>query len=311
MHVADNLKLTLRAPSVPSPSSSVSKLGLGCVTFGREIDRVTAFAMMDHALARGIDFFDSAAAYGGGASETIVGEWLTDRGARERVSIATKLLPPYTPATVEAGLAASLARLRTPMVDVLFLHRWDSTAIDPDTLRALDRLVCDGRVRALGASNFDAAQLASALQLQAKLGITLFRVLQNVHNLAVHGIDAPIRQLCTRNEIEIVTYSPLGAGFLTGKHDAGVQPGSRFDLIPGHQNVYFNDLARQRLARLKRVASESGVPMTTLSLAWALRQPQIDTVLVGGRTTAQLDQAFAAREFADVKVLQALDDESD
>lgn len=252
---------------------------------------------------------DSAAAYGGGASETIVGEWLAQRGVDDRVRVATKILPPYEPGAIEAALAVSLRRLGRTAVDLLFLHRWDATAASEATLRALDRLTRDGRVRGLGASNFTTPQLADILSRQVALGLTRFRALQNIQNLAVRGIDDSMRDLCARHRLEIITYSPLGAGFLTGKHDAGVQPGSRFDIIPGHQNVYFNDLARKRLARLKAVSTRSGVPMTTLALAWAFRQPQIDTVLVGGRSTAQLDQAFAARAFADSHLLQELDAE--
>ena len=280
---------------------------MGCVTFGREIDRPAAFAMMEHATAHGITLFDTAAAYGGGASETIVGEWLAYSGTRRRVTLATKILPPFSPASVDTAVSTSLQRLNVATIDQLFLHRWDPTAAEEATLRALDGWVSSGRVRTVGASNFSAPQLAATLALQTNFGVARFQVLQNIHNFAVRGIDEATRSLCTRHQIDIVTYSPLGAGFLTGKHEGGVQPGSRFDLIPGHQNVYFNDLARQRLARLKNVSARSGVPMPTLALAWAFRQPHTGTVLVGGRTPAQLDQALRAREFADVALLRELD----
>lgn len=282
-------------------------IGLGCVTFGREIDRPASFAMMDHAITRGISFFDTASAYGGGASETILGEWLRERGTRASVVLATKILPPYQPAAIEAAVAASLARLGVEFVDVLFVHRWDQSIIQPATLRVLDRLVRDGRVRALGASNFSGKQLVDALAMQTAHGLTKFSVLQNIHNVAVRGFDAPTIALCAREAVAMIGYSPLGAGFLTGKHEQGVQPGTRFDLIPGHQNVYFNESARARLARLRETSRQSGIPMTTLALAWALHSPHLDTILVGGRTEAHLDQAFAARTFADLSLLAALD----
>lgn len=297
------------AQGVSAPSLQISTLGLGCVTFGREIDRDASFAMLDHAASRGITMLDTAAAYGSGASEAIVGTWITERGARRRVTIATKILPPYSPSLIEVAIDSCLQRMGATSIDVLFLHRWDATVDDDATLRSLDRLVSSGRVRTLGASNFTAEQLERALARQAALGVAPFRALQNIHNLAVRGVDDALRRLCTQARIEIITYSPLGAGFLTGKHEEAVQRGSRFDIIPGHQNVYFNDLARQRLARLKAVAARSGVPMTKLALSWALHQPQIDTVLVGGRTPAHLEQAFEAKNFAPTDLLRELDAE--
>ncbi len=300
--------MPLAQPDLVNPSPiPLSRFGLGCVTFGREIDAAGAATMMDHAVARGITFFDTAAAYGGGASETIVGQWLRDRRNRHAITLATKILPPYAPAGIEAAVQTSLERLKVATIDLLFLHRWDATVENEATLRALDGLVQGGSVRRLGASNFTAEQLERSLALQSRLGLAPFRALQNIHNLAVRGIDPALRQFCAHGGIEIITYSPLGAGFLTGKHEGGVQPGSRFDIIPGHQGVYFNDLARERLARLRTVSARSGIPMAPLALAWALRQPQVDIVLVGGRTVTQLEQAFQARSFTDSEWLRNLD----
>ena len=303
-------------PSVPAvedvlslSASTPSRLGLGCVTFGREIDRDASFAMMDHALEHGLTFFDTAVAYGSGASERMVGEWMASRGARSRIVLATKIVPPYSSAAIEEAIAGSLQRLGTDFVDLFYLHRWDETAANAALLRSLDSLLRSGRVRALGASNFTIPQLSRVLNLQADLGTAPIRALQNVHNLAVRSIDDSTRQFCAEHRIAIVGYSPLGAGFLTGKHDHGVQPGSRFDIIPGHQNVYFNDLARKRLSRLRGVAASSGFPMTQLALAWALHQPEIAAVLVGGRTTAHLDQALQARSFPAPRLLCELETE--
>jgi aryl-alcohol dehydrogenase-like predicted oxidoreductase len=292
---------------VTNPPSSICNIGLGCVTFGREIDEESAFAMMDHAVANRITLFDTAAAYGGGGSESIVGKWLVRSGLRERVTIATKILPPYTPDAMEASVEASRQRLGIASIDLLFLHRWDATAENEKSLRTLDRLVRSGRVQRIGASNFTAVELGHSLTVQTELGLARFRALQNIHNFAVRGIDDASRRLCARDGIEIITYSPLGAGFLTGKHEDGVRLGSRFDIIPGHQNVYFNDAARHRLARLRTVASHSGRSMIELALVWALRQPQVGTVLVGGRSPAHLDQAFQARTFPDLELLRELD----
>jgi len=254
-----------------------ARIGLGCVTFGREIDEAASFALLDHALERGVTHFDTAAAYGGGASETILGKWLASRKP-EGITVATKILPPYD----RIDVTPSLKRLGVEQIDLLYLHQWHDTAVQADA--ALEKLP----VKRFGASNVPLEQLRSVGPR--------FRVAQNNHNLAVSEVSDELRVYCAANDIDIVTYSPLGAGFLTGKHQNGVQAGSRFEIIPGHQNVYFHDAAYQRLARLEAVAKRTGHSQAHLALAWALHQPGIDTVLVGGRTPAHLDQAFAALE---------------
>lgn len=278
-------------PSLPP----VSPLCLGGSTFGREIDQAAAFALMDHAVARGITLFDTAATYTAGASEKIVGAWLASRRpAAGSLTVATKIYPPFTPEAIDAAVAASAARLGVATIDLLYLHKWDAAAETPDALRALDGLVRSGRVRSLGVSNFTAAQLQTVLTLQQQSGLAPFRALQNVNNLAVSEVDPALRDLCVAREVAIITYSPLGAGFLTGKHRGGVQPGSRFDVAPGHQAIYFKPGPEGRLARLAAVAARTGHPMAHLALAWAMHRPGVTSVLVGGRTPAHLDQAFAA-----------------
>lgn len=266
-------------------------IGLGCVTFGREIDEKASFALLDHALARGVRVYDTAAAYGDGASETILGRWLDSRKPAG-ITVATKILPPYDRIDIEP----SLRRLGVGQIDLLYLHRWHESV--PGCRDALEALVRCGKVKTLGASNFTLDQLRETG--------ALFRVVQNNHNLAVRDVTDELRGHCAENGIAIITYSPLGAGFLTGKHQGGVQPGSRFAVVPGHQDVYFHETARRRLARLEEVAKRTGCPQTHLALAWALHQPGIDTVLVGGRTPAHLDQAFAALDFTDASVLAEL-----
>ncbi|MDB6170597.1 MAG: putative oxidoreductase [Verrucomicrobia bacterium] len=278
-------------PSAPA----LGPICLGSSTFGREIDEAKAFALMDHAVARGITLIDTAATYSAGAAEKIVGAWLASRRPpADRIVVATKIYPPYTPAAIEAATRESAGRLGVDAIDVLYLHKWDATAETPDALNALERLRRTGRVRALGVSNFAAKQLAAVLQLQRGLGLPAFWLLQNNQNLAVRDVDGAIRDLCAAHDIAIVTYSPLGGGYLTGKHRAGVQPGSRFDVAPGHQGVYFNPACERRLARLAEVSARTGHPMPHLALAWALHQPGVASVLIGGRGPEYLDQAFAA-----------------
>jgi len=267
------------------------RIGLGCVTFGREIDEAASLALLDHAFARGVTHFDTAAAYGGGASETILGKWLASRKP-EGITIATKILPPYD----RIDITPSLKRLGVEQIDLLYLHQWHESV--PQGIPALQSLLHSNQIKSLGASNVTLDQLRA-------IG-PRFRVIQNNHNLAVRDVTEALRDYCAANDIAIVTYSPLGAGFLTGKHQNGVQAGSRFEIIPGHQQVYFHDAAYQRLARLEAVAKRTGHSQAHLALAWALHQPGIDTVLVGGRTPAHLDQAFAALEFDDPALMAEL-----
>lgn len=295
---------------ISSARLRVSRIGLGCVTFGREIDEGAAHVLLDDAHARGINFLDTASGYSQGASESILGSWIASRRpAAGSITVATKLLPPYDPKRITEAVDASLTRLGLAAIDLFYLHCWDAAAESPAALTALDSLVRAGKIRALGASNYNRQQLETALALQQQHGLAPFSVLQNNHNLAVRDVSAALLQFCDSRQIAVVTYSPLGAGFLTGKHRHGVQPGSRFDVAPGHQHVYFHGQAYQRLARLESVAARIGRSQAHLALAWALHQPGVASVLVGGRTPAHLDQALAAQAFDDPALFAELGDD--
>jgi len=289
-----------------STSPSLAALGFGGATFGREIDEAASLALLDYAWAQGVRHFDTAAAYSSGASEKILGAWLRARRPEGAV-IATKAIPPYTAEALAASIDGSLERLGRPRVDIYYLHRWDASLGD-DGLRVLDAAVKAGRVGALGLSNVTPADFGAVLDRQAALGLAPFRVLQCNHNYAVSELDGPMQALRAKHGFAVVTFSPLGAGFLTGKHRDGVVPGSRFAIVPGHQAIYFKPEAQRRLERLHAVAARTGHPAEHLALAWALRTPGVGTVLVGGRTPAHLDQALTARAFADVAALAALEE---
>jgi len=301
------MKTTLITPA----ALPVSAIGCGCTTFGREIDEAASHAFLDHAQSRGITFLDTAAAYGSGngESEAAIRTWLASRKpAADRVVIATKILPPYTPEAMQQSVDLSLQRLSLETIDLLYLHRHDDSADSVESLTALDALVRSGKVRSLGVSNYTQAQLEAALAMQDEHGLTRFAALQNNFNYAVRDVDPAYREFCAGEKVAVVTYSPLGAGFLTGKHKReSVESGSRFDIVPGHQDVYFHDEGWNRLARLEKIAAESGHSQAHLALAWAMHQPGIDSVLVGGRTPAHLDQALAALAFDDTEIFAALD----
>ena len=283
-------------------------IGLGTATFGREIDATAAHRMLDHAFTRGIRHIDTAAAYAAGNAEHILGEWLrANPGVRRELTIATKILPPYTAVAIEASVIASLGRLGLERVDLLYLHRWDPTAENKDVRATLDGLVRRRIVDALGTSNTTIGQLQIALNAQQKEGLAPFTWVQNNQNFAVREAPFAFRVFCRENGLSVVTFSPLGAGFLTGKHTQGVVPGSRFAVVPAHGDIYFNATCQRRLDILTATAREHGLPQATLALAWALRRPLTRFVLIGGRDVTQIDQAFAACGAAVEPALAKLD----
>jgi aryl-alcohol dehydrogenase-like predicted oxidoreductase len=289
-------------------ASQPSPLGLGCVTFGREIAQEAARAMMDYAHQAGWTMFDTASAYGGGASERIVGEWAQRRApAPGAPVIATKILPPYTADTVRPRVQASLERLQRPCADILYLHQWHESALDPASLAALQSLLDHGLVCHLGVSNFNAEQLSRVLALQDRQRLQRVKYLQNIHNFAVRGFDPALGDLCAQAGIQRIGFSPLGAGFLTGKYRNGVPAGTRFDLIPGHQAIYFTPLAQARLARLLAISEQHRLSAIDVALAWATRHPAVSLTLIGGRSVDPLTRAARAGELVPAAVLAHLD----
>lgn len=276
----------------------VSSLGMGCVTFGREIDRDTSFAVMDHALERGINLFDSAAAYAAGASEKVVGEWLKDRGVRDDMVLATKVNGRLTRGHVTRSAEESLRRLQTERIDLFQLHSWDGDTPLEETLEALSSLVDQGKVRAIGCSNWSARQLGEALSLSEEGGFARVESVQPPYNLVQREIESGLLLLCREQGMATICYSPLAAGFLTGKYrrDQHVPGGTRFDIIPGHQDIYFNDRGFGMVERLEQAAKQSGLSMVQLALGWVLSRSGVTSVLIGARNTGQVDQAFEAAQ---------------
>jgi aryl-alcohol dehydrogenase-like predicted oxidoreductase len=274
----------------------VSAIGLGCVTFGREIDRDTAFAVMDRAIDAGITLFDTAEIYAGGRSETIVGEWIEARNARNRVTIATKVAGALTRERVIASAEESLHRLRIETIDLFQLHRWDPDVPLDETLAALDELVRRGIARHVGCSNYAAWQLGKALWRQDVAGYAPMAAVQLNYSLAARMIEQEHLPLCVDQQLGVLTYSPLGAGFLTGKYAPGapIPPGTRFDVVPGHEEGYFTPRNFAILDQLRATAAAWSVALPHVALAWAFARPHISCVLIGARTPAHVDQALQA-----------------
>ncbi len=298
----------------------LSFIGLGCVTFGREIDEDTSLSILDHALENGLNWLDTAEGYGGGnartyrrdvlkvddvretsdvmgSSEIIIGKWLKARGCRDDVVICSKVSSGNRPDNIVRALEVSLERLQVDCVDIYELHSPDETVPIDESLAVLDEAVGAGRIKTVGCSNFNAAQLREALDASARRGYARFEVIQPPYNLADPGAQDDLFPLCRREEVGITSYSPLAAGFLAGKYtpDRNAFPkGSRFDVIPGHADIYFNDRNFRNVERLRTLADSRGLPMVRLAMAWAMGHPDITSVIVGARHSGHLDNAFEA-----------------
>jgi aryl-alcohol dehydrogenase-like predicted oxidoreductase len=258
---------------------------------------------MDAAWAAGIRFFDTAASYGGGRSETWVGRWRRERGAD--VLLSTKVYWSVSGDPDDYGLGrdrilrelpASLERLDVERVDMYLTHEPDPETPIAETLAALDELVRAGAVGAIGASNVDAVQLAEALEASDTHGLARYEWVQNeLHLLDPHAQD-DVLELCAREELGFTAFSPLAGGWLTGKYGRGqpYPPGSRMTLRPEPYRELAQEATFRALDRFLAAAGERGVAPATLAVAWLLAQPAVTAVIVGPRRPEQLRSCVAA-----------------
>ena len=276
----------------------VSSIGMGCVTFGREIDQATSLEILDRALECGINLFDTAEAYAKGASERVLGEWIKDRRCRDKIVLATKVSGVLSRERILQSVDESLQRLQVDHIDLFQLHVWDGTTPLEETMDALNTLVKSGKVRFVGSSNWSCWQLAKSLLLSQSQGLARIESVQPPYNLVEREIEADLLPLCGDQQVGVISYSPLAAGFLTGKYGRGdtIPKGTRFDMIPAHQPLYFTPRGYDVLSRLEKAAQQTGHSMVQLSLAWAMQQANVTSVLVGARNLSQVDQAFSAEQ---------------
>ena len=277
---------------------NVSSIGLGSVTFGREIDAETSFSILDHAMDRDINLIDTAEVYSAGGSEEVLGQWLSRNGNRDKVVLATKIAPPLGRERVLQFADDSLRRLQTDVIDLYQLHAYDDGTPFEETLDALNTLVEQGKVRYIACSNFAAWQLCKALWIADVNGWAPMVSVQPNYSVAIRDIEAELLPFCADQNIGVISYSPLGAGFLTGKYTKTwtAPKGTRFDVMPDHWEIYENDTSMRRMEGLRELASETGISMVQLALAWAIGQAGITSVLIGCRSTSHIDQAFQAEE---------------
>jgi aryl-alcohol dehydrogenase-like predicted oxidoreductase len=263
----------------------VSRVGLGCNNFGRRIDREETHAVVEAALEAGITFFDTADSYGSGDSERFLGEALGDR--RPEVVVATKFgwTTGGAPDNVRRSLDASLERLGTDVVDLLYYHRPDGVTPLSETLDAMQALVAEGVVRALGLSNVDAALLREA----NASGIAVAAV-QNRYSLLRRDDDQEVLPLCRELSIGYVPYYPLENGLLTGKYRRG-EPAPHGSRLAGG-SIPEEDLAGAE--RLEQVAAGHGRSLLELAVGGLASIDGIVSVIAGATSPEQVRANAAA-----------------
>jgi len=291
----------------------LSSIGLGCGNFGGigsapELfgggeNEVQAFAIMDRAQAAGINFFDTAASYGGGRSESWIGDWRSER--KPPVLLSTKVYWSVSGDPADRGLSrdrilrefeGSLSRLQAERVDMYLTHEQDPETPIDETLRALDELVQAGKVGAIGVSNVDREQLEEALATSTRHGLARFSWVQNEYSLLRRGAEGEVLPLCAREGLGFTPFSPLCGGWLTGKYERS-QPfpdDSRMALRGGPYSDLVNERTFRGLDLFRAAAAERGVEPAELAIAWVLSHPQVTAVIVGPRRPEQLGSALAA-----------------
>jgi aryl-alcohol dehydrogenase-like predicted oxidoreductase len=286
----------------------VSRIILGCgnfggvgsspALFGQGESREEAFAIMDAAWEAGITTFDTADAYGGGRSETFIGDWLRAKGqgVRDEIILSTKTFNPMdegedhglAPARVRRQLESSLQRLGVERVQLYLTHAPDPDVPIGDTVGALNELQQEGKIGFYGASNVNGQELRD---LPAGFGWV-----QNSYSLLDREAEAEILPLCAERGLGFTPFSPLAGGWLTGKYrrNESPPPGSRMTMRPEPYEHLHDDAVFDLLEELERKAEQEGTTMAALAIAWLLANPQVTSVIVGPRRPAQLEPALAA-----------------
>lgn len=283
----------------------IAPLAFGGNVFGWTADEPTSFRLLDAFVAAGFNFIDTADAYShwvpgnkGGESETIIGNWLRQRHVRDKVIIATKVGVEMAPG--EQGLSKvyimraverSLERLNTEYIDLYQSHRDDPDTPIDETLEAYARLVRDGKVRAIGASNFTAARLAESRKVSAAGGYPRYESLQPWYNLYERTkFEGELADLCRRDGIGVISYFSLASGFLTGKYrkDADFTGSARAYRV----KEMLNDRGRRILAALDKVGGELNATPAQVSLAWLLAKG-VTAPIASATNIAQLNELMA------------------
>lgn len=287
----------------------VTPIAFGGNVFGWTADEKTSFALLDHFVASGFNFIDSADAYSrwhpgnkGGESEVIIGNWLKARGGRDKVIIATKLGIEMAPG--KKGLSRqymmqavedSLQRLQTDYIDLYQSHRDDPETPIEETLSAYADLIAAGKIREIGASNFSAERLAESLKISTEKGLPRYQSLQPHYSLVERQeFEGPLEDLCLREKIGTIGYYSLASGFLTGKYRSvadtkGKARGSRVE-------KYLNDYGFGVIAALDDVAKRYNAKPVQIALAWLIARPSVTAPIASATNLEQLAELLKAAE---------------
>jgi len=304
---------------------AVSELCLGTMTFGSMADEATALACLDKAFDSGIDFIDVAEIYPVppdrkwvGASEEICGKWLSGR-PRDAVIVATKVAGPtggwfqgpvregktgLDRHNIERAVDASLRRLQTDYIDLYQTH-WPDPAVPIEaTLEALDRLVDQGKVRAVGCSNQNGYGLVKSLWMADREAVARYETIQNNYSILSRRFDDELARICRSEQVSLLPYSPIGGGVLSGKYQEGAWPdGARFTRYrEGDRRTatmtrrFVNERTLATAARVAEIAADCGMSPVTFSVAWTLTRDFVASSIIGVTAAEQLDEHLAAAE---------------
>ncbi|OME80723.1 aldo/keto reductase [Paenibacillus sp. FSL A5-0031] len=286
----------------------VSEVSLGTMAFGRWIDEDASAAILDAALDHGINLVDTANVYGEGESERILGNLLKER--RHQIVLATKVHGRVGEGVNDSGQSRyhiykavedSLKRLKTDYLDLYQVHRFDSNTPLEETLRALDDLVRQGKVRYIGASNFAAWQLAKAHGISALHSLHRFESLQPEYSIISREIEKEIIPFVQSEQVGVIVYSPLGRGILSGKYRVGEAPPEGSRLAAGEQRL--EELLKKNAIpvaeAIRPLAEEKGLTQAQYALSWVLSRPGITSAILGA---SKLEHITEAAKSWDVKL---------
>lgn len=300
----------------------VSPLCFGGNVFGWTADERTSFSLLDAWVDAGFNFVDTADVYSrwapghaGGESEAVIGRWLRQGGRRDKVVLATKVGMDMgdgriglKPARIREAVEASLRRLQVERIDLYQAHKDDEATPLQDTLESFARLVEEGKVRAIGASNYGAARLAEALQTSQRLKLPRFESLQPLYNLYDRAeFERELQQLCEREQVGVINYYALASGFLTGKYrsaaDAGKSPRGG-----GIVKKYLNPRGLRIVAALDEAAQRTGATPGQVAIAWVMAQPAVTAPIASATSLPQLQELVRAAQLKlDADTLALLD----
>ncbi|MEW9805622.1 aldo/keto reductase [Mesorhizobium sp. ZMM04-5] len=293
---------------------------MGGNVFGWTADEKTSFDILDRFVGAGFNAIDTADAYSrwapgneGGESETIIGNWMKSRGNREKVVVITKVgsdmgqgRKDLSAAYIAKAVEDSLRRLQVDAIDLYLSHWPDPATPYEETLSAYDRLIKAGKVRSIGASNLDAGQLDAALRTASLRKLPRYEVLQPEYNLYDRSsYDGPLRDLCMREGIGVITYFSLAKGFLSGKYRSAADLGKS----PRGEGVahYLDDRGMRILAALDAVGARHGAKPAEVALAWVIARPGVTAPIASATTVEQTDSLVRAAALAlsagDIEVL--------